>query len=131
LINDASRGKLYWDFLIIGLAIYNSITTPLKLAYPNYSIAGWIDILAELIITLFFLVDIIISFRTYKDSATGHEQQEKEWDWKFLIKKQALSGNFFIDFISTIPFDVLNLGSLRLFGMLKIVRIRRLSKIIR
>jgi hypothetical protein len=80
-----------------------------------------------------FFIDILIVFRTtYVDSYTGEEiLYSKRIVWNYLF------GRFWIDLLATIPFDVIGIlifgGStavLQLFGILKLIRIVRLSKII-
>ena len=68
---------------------------------------------------------------TYVDTYSGIEQ----FDTK-VIAKNYLKGRFWIDLLATIPFDTISLiaggssSALQLFGILKLVRIARLSKII-
>ena len=68
---------------------------------------------------------------TYVDKYTGIE----EFDTKTISKRYSL-GRFWIDLLATIPFDTIALISggsstaLQLFGILKLIRIARLSRII-
>lgn len=80
-----------------------------------------------------FFMDILIVFRTsYVNSYTGEEiLYSNKIVWNYLF------GRFWIDLLATIPFDVIGLAifggstaGLQLFGVLKLVRIARLSKII-
>lgn len=80
-----------------------------------------------------FLLDIFINFRTsFINQYTGEEVL-----YLCDIAKSYLSGRFWIDLLATIPFDLIGVAilgggasELELFGILKLVRIARLSKII-
>lgn len=67
-------------------------------------------------VDLFFVVDIIITFRTtYIDPISGEEVM----DAKMIAKKYLRSFQFYIDVISTIPLDQIS-TSLGVLGLLKI-----------
>ncbi len=85
-------------------------------------------------IDIFFLLDILINFRTtLNNPETGGEISDPK-----SIALHYLKGKFFIDLLASIPFDffsVLFIDSgdsfiLELFGLLKLVRILRLSRLI-
>ena len=58
---------------------------------------------ADYIIDCCFLIDILINFRTsYVSAYTGEEITEPK-----KITINYLSGRFWIDFIATVPFDLL------------------------
>lgn len=84
-----------------------------------------------------FALDIIMNFRTtYLNRMTGEEIVEvKE------IQLNYFKGQFFIDLLSSIPFDLVFSGlftsseeessiSLQSMSMLKIIRVLRLSRLI-
>lgn len=86
------------------------------------------------LIDFLFLCDIIISFRTSVfHSRTGEEILEPK-----KIAVQYLKTRFLVDLLATIPFDTIgllfisgnNTVGLQLFGLLKLVRVLRLSRII-
>lgn len=55
------------------------------------------------------------------------------WDPKLIAKHYLLGGKFIVDFLSSIPFNYIpekSIAFLNAIGMLKIVRIARISKII-
>lgn len=75
-----------------------------------------------------FMVDVIIGFRkAYMNEATGKEIRDP---WK--IAKRYLKFYFWIDLISSIPFDLIfpENYSWHLLPLVKIVRLFRLNKII-
>ena len=67
--------KVKWDLFIILLAIYNCIALPLEVAIiPPFMVENGHLTRSNLFIDLFFLLDVIISFRTsYINSMTGDE----------------------------------------------------------
>ena len=81
----------------------------------------------------FFFLDIVVAFRTtYYDSITGEEVYSGK-----LTALAYLKSRFFIDFASTVPIDTIaelitgqKSPVLKLFSLLKLVRVTRLSKMI-
>ena len=96
--------KFYWDMLIILLAIFNCFSIPLMLAYQPSIHGTTVWSLINWIITGIFAVDLIINFRTtYVD---GYKQ-EIIYDWKLVAFNYFKSFRFWVDLISTIPFEIL------------------------
>lgn len=82
------------------------------------------------------MIDVVFNFRiTYVNKKTG----EEEFDLK-KIAFNYLKGRFWVDLLASLPFDVITLFILsskdnntvvfEAFGLLKLVRITRLSRII-
>lgn len=87
-----------WQFLV-GIAImYSIVVVPLRLGFSYDAVGGWLAL--ELAIDSFFLLDIIISFRT----AFFNEEKMLIYDSRVIMRKYAKSW-FVPDLISTIPFD--------------------------
>ena len=83
-------------------------------------------------IDIFFVIDIVIAFRTtYIDIRSGAEITEIK-----ALAKYYLLGQFFIDFLATVPFDSIaevvlgEAGLFKFLGALKLVRVLRLNRII-
>jgi hypothetical protein len=80
-----------------------------------------------------FLIDIVLVFRT-----SIMYQDDECFDAK-IIAIEYIKTRFFIDIVSTIPFDIVfgglvdesNIASLKLTSTLKLIRIARLSHIIK
>ena len=116
-------------------AVWNCFSLPFDVAFepPVMKTTGF-DLL-NAFIDICFLLDIIISFRTtYFDSRTGDEVIEPK-----MISKNYLRGRFWMDLIATVPVDTLaewftggntDVSTLQLFGLLKLTRVLRLSRII-
>lgn len=93
-----------WDYFIILLSIYNCIELPMDAAF-NYrkseNTSGIAEPLNNLIDTM-FAFDIIMNFRTTTmNRLTGEEIVAKKE-----IQNNYIKGQFIIDILSTIPFDL-------------------------
>lgn len=118
---------------ILVLAFYNCFEIPFEIAYnPEFIQTPFIQTINNLT-DLFFFLDILVSFRTtYADMETGDEV--------FSGKHAAieyLKTRFIIDFVSTVPVDTIaeiitgeSKPELKLFSLLKLVRVTRLGKMI-
>lgn len=94
----------------------------------------WFEIFNALI-DILFMVDVIINFRTtYMNPKTG----EEVFDLK-MIAKHYLKGRFWLDILASLPLDLIgvlvfsgnsNTIVFEAFGLLKLVRVLRLSRII-
>ena len=89
-------------------------------------------IILDYMIDSFFMIDILINFRTiYKD-----KQDEDVKDGKLIAMRYACYGRFPVDIIASIPLDVVTLfiktdaSNLKFLGMMKMVRLLRLGRII-
>jgi hypothetical protein len=134
LIAPQSTFHQYWDLFIMMCALYNGLTLPIEIAFEP----AWMELNAvsylNTLIDIAFLVDIIIVFRTTITGNDGEENTDQKQ-----IAKSYLQGSFSIDFLSTIPMD--DIASLflepeiadkfALFGALKLIRVTRLTRIIR
>jgi hypothetical protein len=114
------------------LSIWNSITTPIEVAFRP-DIFEQVDMItSNYVIDGVFLIDIFLNFITsYFNSATGDEVLEHRQ-----IVKHYLQGSFWIDLLSILPFDLILMDIisdrtvLKTFSILKIFRILRLQKLI-
>ena len=114
------------------LATFNCFQIPLDVAFTPPVFKTTMFIIFNATIDLMFLTDIIVSFRTtIIDEKTGTEV--------VILKTLGiayLKGQFTIDLLSTMPFDLIaeyalgNAGIFKALGALKLVRVLRLNKII-
>jgi hypothetical protein len=77
---------------------------------------------------IIFFLDILVMFNTSYYDYNGEEIQNR-----WLIAKNYMRGNLLIDFISSFPFDFLGgpyASKLKLFSVLKVIRIRRIKALI-
>lgn len=77
-----------------------------------------------------FIADIVISFMTtVKDPLTGDEITKPSH-----IALAYLKGRFFMDLVSSIPFDIIaddsSVSRLKVFQIMKLIRIMRFTRII-
>lgn len=121
-------------FVII-IAIWNCVCIPLQITFqPDWLETIGVDILNNFI-DFCFVIDIIVCCRTtYYNTDTGDEVFEPKLTALNYIK----STRFVIDVISTIPLDTIGFiltqsktPELQIFSLLKLVRISRISVIIR
>lgn len=130
-----NQNKIRWDLFIMLLAVINWFQVPYNVAFAsndNNNIA--LDVF-NTIIDFMFIMDIIISFRSsYIIEATGDEVMDCK-----TIAISYLKGRFWIDLLACLPFDLLsyifqdinkNNEMLNIFGLLKLIRVLRLSKLI-
>lgn len=124
--------KIRWDLFVILLSLYNTFLVPIEVSFnPDFTNINYF-FWADRIIDMFFALDIIINFRyAYIHKRTGDEI----WDWR-LIAFNYLKGRLIIDVLAAAPFDLLgevfnlNHSALKFFGLLKLIRILRVSRII-
>ena len=93
--------RVKWDLFIIILAIYNSICIPISISFKPPSFDSWSVNSFNNFIDICFWLDIAITFRTtYKHPITGGEISDIK-----KISKNYISGQFWIDLVSTFPFE--------------------------
>lgn len=128
-INDPNR--IRWDLFVMLLATWNCYAIPFEIAFdpPFSESTPWL--VANAIIDFIFFIDIILTFRTTYINSSGGDEITAPIE----IAKLYLKGRFWIDLLSTIPFDLFfttdgHLAVFKLFGLLKVVRVTRLNRII-
>lgn len=130
-----NQNRIRWDLFIMLLATWNLFYIPYSVSFEAYLINEMGTNITNWLIDIFFILDIVIHFRTSViDPKTG----EDIFDAKIIAAKY-IQGKFWIDFLASIPFDFITIffgevdsGSLtfQLFGLLKLVRVLRLSRLI-
>jgi hypothetical protein len=101
MLKGSGKFRQKWDMFIILLAIYNSISIPLSIAFEPKDMSTTGFQILDSCIDLIFLVDIIIAFRTtYIDTNVGKE----------IVDPVSIALNYFyngllIDFVSSMPFS--------------------------
>jgi hypothetical protein len=121
-----------WTNFVIILAMYNSLLIPLQIFYkdelPTFLKSANISFI-DACVDLFFLIDIIITFRTtFLDPKQSIEIRDPH-----VIGRRYFRGNFAIDLISSVPwtsvFQTSDPGAsffLDSLGLLKLLRMSRL-----
>ena len=105
LIRGSSSFISVWEKIIIVLAIYNAFMIPFQLFFKEYgleSFSGNTVAFIDAVIDLIFIIDIIINFRT---TFLDTNLSEEVTDSYKIASQYVSSGAFFIDFISSVPFE--------------------------
>lgn len=124
---------LKWNLLIIFLACYNGLALPFWVAFKNSALRNPGVIFIDVLIDIFFALDIVINFRT---SYFDIKSSEEVANLKMIAKRYICKGTFVLDFLTIFPFDYFARGAGRdadpaaLFGMLKLVRLLRIGDLI-
>ena len=141
VIGAKSIKRFAWDIFIIIFASINAISLPLDIAFENeikqLDIYGPLKVLDNFTMYV-FIVDMILGFFT---SYINVQSGEEVFGYSFIARNYVLNGTFILDLLSTFQLDVVyayffgnSNGSLiqilKLFGFLKIQRLRRISKLI-
>jgi potassium voltage-gated channel Eag-related subfamily H protein 7 len=101
MIRVNNPNKTYWEIIVILLAIYNSFSIPIEIAFTPDFMNGSAFYVLNTIIDLVFLADIVVNFRTtYYDVDSGDEVFESS-----KISKTYMTSRFTVDLLSTIPID--------------------------
>ena len=102
ILKENSPIKFYWDLYVIILALLSVFYLPIIFAFDySHEDTKKFDKLT-LIIDFFFLIDIIMIFRTtYVNDKTGDEI----WGPKMIAINYIKSPNLYLDILSTIPFE--------------------------
>ena len=119
--------KFWWDVFIIILAIFNCLSIPMTIAFSSDLFESPVFQAFDFAVDSLFFVDILINFNT-----TYYNKDGREIYNRCKIAKNYLIGRFAVDFLSTVPFDNIFTGVplMKMFGVLKLVRITRLTIII-
>ena len=129
MIKAQGKNRLQWDLLIIIMSVFQAVAIPLSISFKSDFFNSPLIRTINSVIDLVFITDIIFRFRTtYIDPVSGEEVM----DSKLISMKYLKSSNFYIDVLSTIPFDDFFGGGIlvQILGVLKLLRIPRISSVI-
>jgi len=101
LIRPNDDLKVKWDILIIIAAIFNCFCIPIDLAYKPDVMQGGIFNFINSMIDFFFILDILVSFRTTYIDNRGDEVFDV-----YRIARKYLKIMFWIDLLTVIPFSL-------------------------
>lgn len=136
IILPNSRTRTIWDSLQILFVVYVALVLPFRLGFsvvPEVGSVGW---WLELIVDLYFMVDIVLNFRffAYED----HDRSVIDDPRK--IRRHYLRSWFIVDLVSVLPISYImqimakpnqNGGYSKLFKVLRVVRIAKLLRLLR
>lgn len=136
-----SRRMRQWDGVTFMALIFTAVVTPVEVAFTNASRLQSHEIpifIINRLVDLIFTTDMVLQFFVaYYDESLGGILVKS----RSLIAQRYLRGWFLIDFVSLLPFDLINsldtsagslnfLKSLRLLRLLKLFRVIRASRIL-
>ena len=116
--------KIYWDTLVLIIAVYNSFTIPMELSFVEYREIFDKYYYSEIntFSTVIFVLDIILQMNTTYYDSDGEEIFNKK---KIIFN--YMKGLLFIDILSSIPIDS---GPWKIINILKLVRVLKLPGLI-
>ncbi|KXJ25662.1 Potassium voltage-gated channel subfamily H member 8 [Exaiptasia diaphana] len=123
-----STKKGLWDWWILVLTFYIAIMVPYNVAFSRHGKARDL-IIVDMVIELFFILDIVVHFRTTFVNNTGRIVYEQK-----AIAVHYLKGWFILDFLAALPFEALyfiNQSWGFLVQLLKCGRLLRLFRVVR
>lgn len=144
VVHPNSTNKLYWDIFISLCIIWSTMSVPYFLCFDvEPSLKCMRSVFAvNVVVDVSFLVDIAVSFCTaYQDEAGKMVKQHSQIAVHYLP-------NFFLDFLSTFPFDLVQSGfdltrpcsgdsgssvlrGARLFRIVRLSKLFKLAKVAR
>jgi hypothetical protein len=89
-----------WDALILIFAVWSAVIVPFKVAFDP-PVVQEIEIF-EAVKYLFFIIDIIVQFRTSYITFEGKFID----DWKLIALRYIFKGPFVFDVIAAIPYNI-------------------------
>ena len=96
-----SHIKGLWDWWVLILTFYIAIMVPYNVAFQRHDRVRDL-IIFDMVIELFFILDIVVHFRTtYVDSAGRVIYDQKAIAFRYL------KGWFILDFLAALPFEAL------------------------
>jgi CRP-like cAMP-binding protein len=130
LLHPESGKKIIWDMVVGLMIMYSVVMVPYQIAFSTEAKGG--GLVVEVIIDICFGIDMFGAFNTAYFTQTVNRSLVVN---KSMIMKNYLSGWFFIDFVTTFPFDriakpfVKEGGALRSIKLLRVLRLARLLKL--
>ena len=139
MFHPKNKYKLVWDMILAVLIFQSVILIPAKIGFDiNYEpFFGSVDGIVDLIVDIFFLLDIIVTFNTGFMHGTYYVTNRR------MVMKNYLKGWFMIDFLSTVPIDTIaaavvgdsgdakELRSLRMIRGLRLLRLLKLARLLK
>jgi len=129
MILPSSPMRMGWDIYVMVLIIYVAFVTPFVTAFEIVSEFGGDDAysIVSSMIDMTFLCDLVINFRTAIVDPDG----------TYIVSAKAVAGRylrgwFAVDFLSTIPFELITIAggtSLSFLSSLKVVKLIRLLRL--
>lgn len=71
MISPNSCCKLFWNFLILFLAVYTAIVLPIRLAFMDETTIGPLMYTFDIFTDIVFLIDIVLNFFFVEEDING------------------------------------------------------------
>lgn len=128
IISHKKVWKKRWDFMVLFMAIYNSLQIPFQQAFNPEFFSWTIFGIFDSIVDFVFIFDIVLSFFTSIINKKGVES----FDSKEIAKNYVQQFRFYADILSSLgaSFFVKISKSLQIFGYVKMLRVFRLGGMI-
>lgn len=133
IMEKRSSIREYWDYVVMTLAIYNCIWTPLTISFDwaeKQEDSNEFLKAADKVILIIYSLDIVVQFLTsYYNVTTGEGPITKP---SMIAKRYCFSFDFLLDVLSTIPFRYVKTENesynafASLVQLLKVFRIRKM-----
>lgn len=131
MFKPTSARRLLWDIMMMFLLIYVAIVAPYRIGFSADAQGGWKS--WETILDMLFIADLFINFRT------GYYYEDEEVMDSVRVAKHYLRTWFLLDFVSSVPFDLLEAGLqdtsyaklLKSGKFAKVFRMLRITKAVR
>ena len=109
IVRQGNYYRIRWDMFVILLSVWNSFTAPIEYSFAKSKNMEFFKsdtlITINIVIDLIFILDVGIIFRTsYIHPQTGEEIFDPK-----AIAYNYIGGTFLIDFVSAIPFDLIDM----------------------
>eukprot|EP00854_Cymbomonas_tetramitiformis_P019048 gene19048-22775_t len=125
MIHPNSKGKAYWDNLIIVVLLYTAYVVPYRLSFtPETRELSWE--IVELVIDVLFAFDVAVNFRTciMEDGRLIMEP--------IVVAKKYVKGWFAVDLIASIPWNlVIGTSANTTFSLTKVAALAKLGRLLR
>lgn len=126
MIAYSSKTRLIFDSCLLGLLIYVALVMPFELGFLSEGNASKVLAAIEVPVEFFFMLDILLNFRTtYLDSSGHHIKNGKT------IAKHYLRTWFSIDLVSAFPFEQISQGLLPSMEITKVTKVGKALKFIK
>ena len=141
VFSPESSFRMFWDMFVGVLVVYYTIIVPARMAFDTASPSNT-EILVDIAFNVVFIIDILLNFRTaVKIDGVLIDDLKR-------IRNSYCKSWFFIDFVSSIPFDLIFVLAgdgedvemntkassinkiLKFFRIFKLLRMLRLSRIL-
>lgn len=127
IFRQSSKFRIRWDALIMLFVLYSSFQIPYDSCFRITEAPQALRVL-ESLVDVFFAVDLVLNFRT-----TYIEDHIEIFDGKKIVS-HYFRNFFIIDFLATVPFELIFgsvVTSLGWLGVLKMVRLLRLGRLVK